>query len=409
MSSWLICDEQSEVWKIGFRWGGRLYKRSLGTTDGGRAKALHERVNAALFDLKHGRMSVPPGADLLTFLLSDGRQNTPQPATSLTLKALFDAFNAALPDGAKSTTTLATEKVHQRHFMRILGERLPVNGITLDDLQRYVKDRTKGTGKKRNEKPVGAGTIKKDLDTLSAIWRWGRQNGKIAVDLPPRSGLFLPKTAEKEPFQTRTQIEARIGREKLTKKEIAALWGCLYLDTSEISKVLAHVRDRARAAWVYPIYHFVAHTGARRSEAVRSQIDDFNLEEKFAKIREKKKGKGRITYRHVPLSASLIAVLKDWFAKHPGGQFTFSQEAGEKLDVNMSNHHFHWALEGSDWHGKIRGWHVFRHSFASNCARSRVDHRMIDEWMGHQTAAMRERYRHLFPDDQHEQLALAYR
>jgi integrase len=45
----------------------------------------------------------------------------------------------------------------------------------------------------------------------------------------------------------------------------------------------------------------------------------------------------------------------------------------------------------------VRGFHVFRHSFASNLATEGVDQRFIDEWMGHQTEDMRKRYRHLFP------------
>ena len=45
----------------------------------------------------------------------------------------------------------------------------------------------------------------------------------------------------------------------------------------------------------------------------------------------------------------------------------------------------------------IRGWHTFRHSFASNLARAGVDQRIIDSWMGHHTE-IRLRYQHLFPD-----------
>ena len=41
------------------------------------------------------------------------------------------------------------------------------------------------------------------------------------------------------------------------------------------------------------------------------------------------------------------------------------------------------------------GFHTYRHSFASNLAARGVDQRIIDEWMGHQTEAMRKRYRHL--------------
>jgi integrase len=34
-----------------------------------------------------------------------------------------------------------------------------------------------------------------------------------------------------------------------------------------------------------------------------------------------------------------------------------------------------------------------------------IDQRMIDAWMGHQTEEMRQRYRHLFPDQQQRALA----
>lgn len=54
------------------------------------------------------------------------------------------------------------------------------------------------------------------------------------------------------------------------------------------------------------------------------------------------------------------------------------------------------VLKKSKWH-VVPGWHCFRHSFISNCAARGVDQRMIDAWVGHQTEAMRRRYRHLVP------------
>jgi integrase len=48
----------------------------------------------------------------------------------------------------------------------------------------------------------------------------------------------------------------------------------------------------------------------------------------------------------------------------------------------------------------VQGYHVFRHSFASNCALKRLGQRIVDAWMGHQSEAMRRRYRHLFPEQQ---------
>ncbi len=58
--------------------------------------------------------------------------------------------------------------------------------------------------------------------------------------------------------------------------------------------------------------------------------------------------------------------------------------------------HTPWCLDNAkDWFKA--GFHTYRHSFASNLAAAGVDQRVIDEWMGHQTEAMRKRYRHWFP------------
>lgn len=60
---------------------------------------------------------------------------------------------------------------------------------------------------------------------------------------------------------------------------------------------------------------------------------------------------------------------------------------------------FRQGVRGGKW-DKLRGWHVFRHSFASNCAAKCIDQRLIDAWMGHQTEEMRKRYRHLIPNQE---------
>ena len=72
---------------------------------------------------------------------------------------------------------------------------------------------------------------------------------------------------------------------------------------------------------------------------------------------------------------------------------------GQSLTVDEASHQFKLTFAGNKWE-KIRGWHVFRHSFISNCASRGIDQRMIDDWTGHQTEEMRKRYRHLFPSVQ---------
>ena len=84
---------------------------------------------------------------------------------------------------------------------------------------------------------------------------------------------------------------------------------------------------------------------------------------------------------------------------HPVGQLTICSESNLPLTAQLAAHHFRWAVDGSKWE-VLKGWHVLRHSFASNCASKCVDQRLIDEWMGHQTEEMRRRYRHLIPNQQ---------
>ena len=76
---------------------------------------------------------------------------------------------------------------------------------------------------------------------------------------------------------TREEIEKVIKRGGLTDKQEARLWECLFLTISEVQEVLAYVKKNADHDFIYPMFVFVAHTGARRSEILRSQIDDFDF------------------------------------------------------------------------------------------------------------------------------------
>ena len=135
-------------------------------------------------------------------------------------------------------------------------------------------------------------------------------------------------------------------------------------------------------------------------------------------IREKKRNHGQLTNRRVPLSPFLVQVLRDWLDHHPGGQSLFchplevvrsrkTRLTFTPLTRNEAHDHFHRTLNGSKWQ-VLRGWHVLRHSFASNCAAAGVDQRFVNSWMGHMTEAMVRRYQHLRPDKQREAMELVF-
>lgn len=404
MSAWLI--KEKDIYKVGLRYGGRLYKRSLKTRKEKQAQTELQKVQSNLHYMELGLIEMPEGADLIQFLRTDGRRTTLQvkPVERKTLKGLFDSYQHDLPTDAKADTTRATERVHMGHITRILGAELRMP-LALADLQAYIRERSQEDGRRGNR--VGANTIEKELDTLHTIWTWAVKMGLVQTPMP-KDGLVLPVTADKLPFMTRKQVEQQLGRGGLSPAEEAALWESLYLDLDQIESIVDYVEVHGRCPYVYPMFLIAAHTGARRSEILRSRIEDFDFEARMVTIREKKKQKGKITFRHVPMSPRLQKTMRRWFADHPGGQPTISEGPDQSTSVSMTNHQFGYALEGSDWHGKLRGWHVFRHSFASNCARKRVDQRLIDQWLGHTTPEMRRRYQHLFPDDQHEQLKLVF-
>lgn len=237
------------------------------------------------------------------------------------------------------------------------------------------------------------------------IWNWGRKYGHVVSPVPFRlKDLSFDRTEQRPPFQTRAAIEKTIGRGGLTPAQEAALWECLYLELDEVREVLEHVRVHGRHPFIFPMFAFAAMTGARRSEICRSRVEDWNLEDGTVVIREKKRKRGRSTFRTVEVNSTLAAVMGDWLASHPGGQFTICRD-GEPLTVDMAHDHFKRTLAGSKW-AVIPGFHTFQHSFASNLASLGVDDTTIDRWMGHQTQEQRERYRHLFPRNRMQAIEL---
>jgi integrase len=179
-----------------------------------------------------------------------------------------------------------------------------------------------------------------------------------------------------------------------------------------------------------------AYTGARRSELIRMRVADIDFEANVVVIREKKRVRGRLTTKRVPLARALGGVLEEYLKSHPGGHVLFchagpvdrsrtrsraiveraeqgakktmstdrekSETRGEgtvPLTPDEAHDHLRRTLSGSKW-AVIRGWHVFRHSFVSACASKGVDQRLLQTWCGHMSAETSARYSHLYPSTQ---------
>ena len=278
-------------------------------------------------------------------------------------------------------------------------------------MQKYVDERSRGRGLRGRR--VSTTTIKKELITFAAAWKWGMASGFVQRPFP-KLGLKFPKSIQKPRFQTWAEIERWIARGGLTKEQEADLWDNLFLTLPEIDELLSFVRRQAHP-FILPMFTFAAHTrrppqrdftfAAGRSRFCRKHHYD---------PREKTRS-WQIDNAQVPMSPLLRQVLLDWIEHHAGGQSTFchslqvarsktNRSASVPLTPDKAHDKFKRTLADSKW-AKLRGWHIFRHSFCTNCAASGIDQRLINGWVGHQTDEMVRRYRHLVPDQQQAAIA----
>jgi integrase len=403
--AWLEQHPTSKNYHLCFRFGGKKYRRTLDTDNTKSAEATRLRFEENLVLLERGRFELPPDADLITFLLSDGKLAAPPVvATSPLLGDVFDRYLATCGNGSMEPTSLEMLVLHLKQIRKKFGESFKLHDLASSHLQEYVNTRVRIKGSK--SVPLSPVTLQKEMAAFRACFNWAVQTGILSGSFPYK-GIRFPKGEDKRPFMTWGDIERRIGRGGLAANEIKKWWDCLFLDLSQVAEFIGHMKNHGSKPWMYPMVAAAAHTGARRSELLRIHIDDIDFQGKTILIHERKRVKGQKTTRRVPLTPFLEDVLKEWIEKdHSGGQNLFNEiEDGKpaSLTVDDAGWQFVLSVRGSKW-SVLRGWHVLRHSFVSNLAAKGVDQRFIDEFVGHSTEAQRRRYRHLFPDQQRKVL-----
>lgn len=428
--------ERSGVFNCVFRFHGKRQWLNLGKVTKEEAEAVSAKVDYFLLRLKQGLLEIPAGCNIATFIQHDGKPPSPEKTKQaeqrlLTLADMRDRYFQVHGNGTLEQTTLDGMRQHFSHWEKTLGNGFLMHSLGLAELQGHVDRRARMKGIRGTVSPA---TIKKEIVTLRTAWNWAVQFSLIDGKFPNK-GVRYPKTDEKPPFQTFPEIERRIAANGLNKKQEAELWDAVYLTVPEINELLDHVKANASQPWIYPMFCFAAFTGARRSEIIRMRIGDVDFQGGIVTISEKKRVRGERTSRRVPLTAFLRQVLQDWLAIHPGGETLFCHQlevarskkrgkntgylSGKKrpttvkgrlatvharpatnlgpLSRNEAHNHLKDALAGHEKWKRLRGWHVFRHSFISAMANKGADQRVIDDIVGHQTEAMRRRYRHIYP------------
>lgn len=410
----LHLDERTDNWIVMFRWAGRQYRKSTETKSESEAKTVEARVEEVVRLLKRGRLQIPKGADPGVWIFSDGKLAAKVAATAPT--RFGDTCDTYFHDQVdKADTTLVGESVHINHLKRLLGESTAVRSLTLEVMQNYVNTRRKQSNRCGGK--VSGRTIKKELTTFMQIWDWARQrqyvDGVCPIKDPNHArkwAVKIPKSEQLQKFMTWEEIERRIARGGLPANGEKELWKFLYLDETQVAELLEHVKKTALHPFIHPMFAIAAYTGARRSEIVRSVIDDFKFKEGIVVIREKKRQKALAgTIREVPMRPQLKEIMQEWFTIHPGGQATIvaplkmprrkTRLKSEALTREEAYHHFRETLSNDRWK-TVRGFHVLRHSFGAICTRAGIPMNVIAKWMGHTTDEMMKLYQHLFPEDE---------
>ncbi|HEY1380464.1 MAG TPA: tyrosine-type recombinase/integrase [Gemmataceae bacterium] len=391
--------KKGDAYYCTFRFRGGRYHFTVGTVTESQARAKGAEVDETLDLIERGRLSLPEGVPLESFVAAGGK--VPVVAArpeKVTARQLADAYLETHANGTIEANSLGTARSHLNQVVASLGERFRIQGLTLQDLQAHVD--------RRQRKGVAAVTLKKEVASFRACWNWGVQANLVKGPFPGR-GLRFPKEEEKEPFRTFAEIEALIAAKRPDDARRDTLWEALYLTRPEVEQFLAHVRKHATLPWVYPMVTFAAYTGARRSELLRALAADVDVAGGAVTIREKKRVRGKRSTRTAPLTPKLAAVLREWLAVRPDCPFLFCQpgrvarsktaHTGPTAVTEDGAHdHFKRTVADSKWQ-VLRGYHVLRHSFISALASEGVDQRVIDEIVGHQSEEQRKRYRHLYP------------
>jgi len=409
---------RNDSFRILFIHHGKRYAYPLGKVPRRVAESKAAKTDEVLALLKGGYITIPPAVDIVTFVRHEGKlPSTPtQPGgEGVTLAGLRDRYLATHRNGALEATTLSGVELHFKHLVATLGDRFPLANLTLADLQKHADRRAK---MKYGGGLISSATIRKELISLRTVWNWGVHMDLLNGPFPALKRVKLKKPEEKPHFQTRQEIERQIRAGVLAKKQIEELWDALYLTAPEIVELLEYVRVNAHLPFIYPMFCFAAHTGARRSELLRAQVSDVDFAGQTAVIHERKRSHDKRTTRRVPLTPALLKALEDWLKIHPGGPHLFCQSASvvrsktkrqgpTAITRDEAHDHFKRPLFGSKW-VMMKGWHTLRHSFVSCLASAGVDQRYIDEFVGHSTEQQRKRYRHLHPSVKRQAISDAF-
>ena len=268
-----------------------------------------------------------------------------------------------------------------REHIRPKWDRVKLANVSHADVQKWV------TALSKTRSPA---TVRKVHRVLSLILNMAVKDGRLARNVA--TGVNLPRPSKEEQrFLTHAQVEALA--------EACAR-------PSDVSK---HCRLDERENQTYRlVVLFLAYTGVRFGEMAALRVSRLDLTRRRATIAESVtvvQGKGLVwgtpkshERRQVPIPRFLVAELRDHIADKEPNELVFNGvRGGGPLRAPIFRAGFHVAASAigiPELHP-----HQLRHTAASLAIASGADVKVVQQMLGHSSAAMTmDVYGHLFSD-----------
>jgi len=203
--------------------------------------------------------------------------------------------------------------------------------------------------------------------TISKFLRYCYNNG-LAVDIAAAKAAMVPPK------------KRRVPRFLDINQECDLLRKAYRLDKTLYLKIIIAIR-----------------TGMRMSELIRMRWEHVDFIRNTILVPQSKNGRPRSIPLHKTLRKRLYKIRKLSGPVFAGSDRTWIRELSRIKDCRV-------FTEGMDPKATGRGWHLFRHTFASRLVQAGVDIFKVSKWLGHTSVANTMIYAHLSPNNSAEDI-----
>ena len=274
--------------------------------------------------------------------------------------ALLDEFERAVRLTARGRQPADAVAMVRRYLW---AERVgDLSGMTTATVERYLAD----LAARRSPK-----TVMNHRSALSSFCAFLQRRGLLASN--PCAGISLARPDKKLPR---------------------------YLEQDEIMTVLEIAEERE----IWPEVLLALSTGMRLGELIRLRWADVDIERKCLSVHVAKSGRGRV----IPLNESAIVAIEAQRKRSGHLSYVFPARRTWRggwryVDKWRASNWWRRAMRPIQaavpkfraTTGTGRGWHLFRHTFASQLAQEGVSLYKIAQWLGHSDVRTTQVYAHL--------------